>query len=904
MAARQRDPQPAPSSGILSNVFSFVTREIESFVTTAKGGSNVQVQARPQPSTSRVKLDDAPVVEENKARQEEGKRKRVARKVSGGEGDGERSRQRADSSERDSNTEVPPRRHIHKKKSGSTKGTSTPATGGGGSGEGSGSRPPSTAPSQAVGAVATLSPATMPGSFFPRSESLMPDPMSAEMARRAGVLPPSPGPSAETPAPSHLPTPQPARKSNDISRRGSKSSRSDTGADCDARRDAKAPSVGSATPADRRADETRKTKAKGWDDLSTEEALNNLDAELSRKSNNPPTRSKPVAARSSGRSSVEGGTSMVAKSAKAKGKERACDTSGEVRVRGKEEELRAAREAHMRVEPGRDEQEQARDKQRIKVLEEEIMRLKAQLAQRNDTSMQLPPPPPPPPPPSALQLDPDDPSIMANSSNSLPISKRADLFLATARQSLRPTTPPREAPINDVTGRTRRSGHPTVNIAGDKMATFLKEVRTAKLRKVSTGTFDNASMPPPPLALSGRSTGIIDERGYAVGERSFSVVEARLGEKRRRDAAFAGDGSRAEGPSKRRLTTFTLSGAAPESSAASSSSQGSCDSQSTEPGPSTSTLALPPSLRPWPSLAPTETDVTTPSLCSDNENEHEHDHEDKLPHTPPHSAAHESPRSSPPHKVSDGMPLDERAEPSSPSPRIAQPEPERPLPALRRRSKNGGQSAPFIDLSVCRAPQSPIPPGPVRTRPLRRNRQPSQKQNREASGREDPIATSSASQASQRAVRASQIPVHAGQGARAKSQSRPPSRSDRDPGAFFSQVGSQLQPVPAQPSWGASTSYNAEGPRTLDEELRQADGGLWSNDTGGVVQDADVDMEIETDELVGVGTRSTKRGFMKGGGAAGAPVFMGVGYVRGAMASGDEEGSYVPRRNSQAAQRR
>jgi len=61
--------------------------------------------------------------------------------------------------------------------------------------------------------------------------------------------------------------------------------------------------------------------------------------------------------------------------------------------------------------------------------------------------------------------------------------------------------------------------------------------------------------------------------------------------------------------------------------------------------------------------------------------------------------------------------------------------------------------------------------------------------------------------------------------------------------------------------------------QTLDEEIRIAeDGGL-----------------LDSGVLVGVGTRSKKRGFLKGGGAAGTPVHMGVGYVIGAAESEEEE---------------
>ena len=67
------------------------------------------------------------------------------------------------------------------------------------------------------------------------------------------------------------------------------------------------------------------------------------------------------------------------KSEKAKGKERARDTSRELHVRGKERELSAAREAHARNDSGRDDEERERDKQRIRMLEDEIARLRAQV---------------------------------------------------------------------------------------------------------------------------------------------------------------------------------------------------------------------------------------------------------------------------------------------------------------------------------------------------------------------------------------------------------------------------------------------------------------------------------------------------------------------------------------------
>lgn len=81
-----------------------------------------------------------------------------------------------------------------------------------------------------------------------------------------------------------------------------------------------------------------------------------------------------------------------------------------------------------------------------------------------------------------------------------------------------------------------------------------------------------------------------------------------------------------------------------------------------------------------------------------------------------------------------------------------------------------------------------------------------------------------------------------------------------------------VTPYPKAAATGALPNGNARQ-KTLDEEIRIAeDSGLFDSDV-----------------LVGVGTRSKKRGFLKGGGAAGTPVHMGVGYVIGAEESEDDQ---------------
>lgn len=77
----------------------------------------------------------------------------------------------------------------------------------------------------------------------------------------------------------------------------------------------------------------------------------------------------------------------------------------------------------------------------------------------------------------------------------------------------------------------------------------------------------------------------------------------------------------------------------------------------------------------------------------------------------------------------------------------------------------------------------------------------------------------------------------------------------------------------------------------------------------------------EDSVFVGVGTRSKRRGFLPGGGgAAGAPVFRGVGYVDGAIeddealeeerprarwsvSRGDDDDEYLPRPSKRGVHR-
>lgn len=93
-----------------------------------------------------------------------------------------------------------------------------------------------------------------------------------------------------------------------------------------------------------------------------------------------------------------------------------------------------------------------------------------------------PPPPPVPPPPPPLWTSSSLPTSLRN----LGKSGSTDSFLASARASLRPTSLPEEAPINPAVygSRSKRTGVPTLNIPSEKMAAFLTEMKSVKLKRV------------------------------------------------------------------------------------------------------------------------------------------------------------------------------------------------------------------------------------------------------------------------------------------------------------------------------------------------------------------------------------------------------------------------------------
>lgn len=94
-------------------------------------------------------------------------------------------------------------------------------------------------------------------------------------------------------------------------------------------------------------------------------------------------------------------------------------------------------------------------------------------------------------------------------------------------------------------------------------------------------------------------------------------------------------------------------------------------------------------------------------------------------------------------------------------------------------------------------------------------------------------------------------------------------------------------PEPSTSSRASPRKSKKERRRTLDEELQQAEDDLEAERDE--LENDDLRLsDLEAPVLVGVGSRSKKRGFMAHGGGGGVPVFMGVGYVDGAVEDEEE----------------
>lgn len=155
---------------------------------------------------------------------------------------------------------------------------------------------------------------------------------------------------------------------------------------------------------------------------------------------------------------------------------------------------------------------------------------------------ELMPPPPPPPPP---QLSPG-----TLSSYPIPPSKQ-DSLLAAARASLKHTATPIEAPINvpgvGAGGRTKRTGQPTVNISGDKMESFLNEVKSVKLRRVGDHPTPSTSRLPPLRRRATLDPEVVEQSQQSwfghIGNTTLAGHEIALGKRKRDQSSGTSQGA-------------------------------------------------------------------------------------------------------------------------------------------------------------------------------------------------------------------------------------------------------------------------------------------------------------------------------------------------------------------------
>ena len=269
-----------------------------------------------------------------------------------------------------------------------------------------------------------------------------------------------------------------------------------------------------------------------------------------------------------------------------------------------------------------------------------------------------------------------------------------------------------------------------------------------------------------------------------------------------------------------------------------------------------------------------ETDVTTPSLCSDNDRDNSI--EDRVLSTPPGprstTAARKAPRTDDvtrEHIELIDVEMEEQSRPET-----------RAINSVPRRTS---------DLFKKRPPTSPIPiPTPRRpSAPARTKRGATPKPKNLPSLESDVDDEDGAPSQPAPVPFISLIPVPKTK--TSKPRAKPTLAGKGRPRSSLPQQNGR----PASLSSSGSSSQNKRKKlhkrrQTLDEELRVAE--ARSSDIDEC--NDELDQEKEDDVFIAKGTKSNRRGFLAHGGGGGAPVFMGAGYVEGVtLDSADEDGT-------------
>lgn len=270
----------------------------------------------------------------------------------------------------------------------------------------------------------------------------------------------------------------------------------------------------------------------------------------------------------------------------------------------------------------------------------------------------------------------------------------------------------------------------------------------------------------------------------------------------------------------------------------------------------------------WPSIATTDTDLTTPSLCSDNENDGDAEvvllpTPPRRPPTPPRRFKRQSNEA----RTARSPDVDRLPEIIDIIDVDAQPEAQSPvsLRVVQNRAIIGSPPARTAQLSSSdhafakrpptsplpkATPKKPLPPARIRQRPVAQSSQAHDVNNSNITASIPKASTS-------RYNPLSSIPV----ASRKKKAKNSPRSSKSHPKEVFS-----IQLLDYEPD-----SAHTRRRRTLDDELRRAGDHLWQDQSD----------EMESGLLVATGSMDNNGGFLARGGGAGSPVFMGSGYVQG-----------------------
>ena len=527
----------------------------------------------------------------------------------------------------------------------------------------------------------------------------------------------------------------------------------------------------------------------------------------------------------------------------------------------------------------------------------------------------------------------------SGSGSRISASQPAALF-AKARASLKHTTPPEENPINPSAypSVAKRKGQPTIGISADKMAAFLNEMKTHRLRRVSSipdgdlddpntslqqnNDFGNRSEILRTSKPSQSDTSIVQvtrTRGNSVGER-IALMESQshaeghaqilAGFKRKRAEERTDPNQnkssivnrlmnadtlsynaqsfteRGPSPASSSVTSLPLSTANVSANASSSSIKSkiplpvrrirsSASTQSHNRSTPESNTSSSQIHRPQ--LSPQGvTDLTTPSLCSDTEHGDEFSLEDRSP--PPPSVLSVSLRSR------SGSTDNSWNKKNSTHVSLPTADAVRSIPIETRQQHSMRMQHELNDTSRIPDAFSRRQPSSVRLDSPRKPRPPAKLKTKKAQDREeqedyDLVSLPSTTMSEEDVEAEGGHDVSAGPSAKDTQQLSPelPAGSGE---ALIKAVNRKL-------------SKERERRETLDVELRRA--------TENSVFDA---VELESGTFVGVGMRNGKEGFLAHGGSGGIPILMNTGKITSLEDNSEDEQPQPPQKRQRRSSRR